>query len=458
VNKYPPGAALCAGVLLCALARADFSGALRDYNDGRYEQARAQFLALAELGDCSSQFNLGAMALKGQGGARDRGSGAGWLEAAATNGCEQLVGGRLTALRTGQSVEEARTAAAIVARYGREALAAQGVADPRFDCREHSAATVLESPTPDYPASFRGERPEGIVIMALTVGADGFARDPDILLAVPQSAFAPAAVEAWLNSQFTPAQLGGRPVESRLQAKMRFVGPSGKLTDAMVFKAALPAAEAGDATAQYVVGQAASVDSSLGITSARAADLVLSAARAGNPQAQYWVGAQLRAAATCNPRGSSTVWLRHAARGGSASAQVLLAADLLGGTPTTEQVGEARALLERAALADSYYARKHAAALLAASPVTSVHNPAVAMQAANQLRSGDIQSDPQMFEVLAAVYAANGGFDGAIEQQQVAIRKATALGWNTHLMKQRLAAYRARSAWQGDLFAQPSAG
>jgi len=35
------------------------------------------FLALAELGDCSSQFNLAAMALKGQGGPKDAGSGVG---------------------------------------------------------------------------------------------------------------------------------------------------------------------------------------------------------------------------------------------------------------------------------------------------------------------------------------------------------------------------------------------
>ena len=448
-------ASLTAGALGCALARADFSGALKDYNAGHYEQAQAQFLALAELGDCSSQFNLGAMALKGQAGPKDRGAGVGWLEAAASNGCQELVGGRLATLRTGLNAEEARAAAAIMARYGHDALASHGIANPRFDCRDGSPANVLATPSADYPASFRSERPEGIVIMALTIGSDGLARDPEILLAVPQSAFAPAAVEAWLNSRFTPAERGGHAVPSRLEAKLRFVGASGRLSDATVFKAALPAAEAGDATAQYVVGQAAVLDSSLGITSSRAADLLIGAARAGNPQAQYWVGAQLRMAAACNPPQSSAVWLRHAADGGSASAQVLLATDLLSATPTPEQIGAARALLERAASADSYYARKHAAALLAASPVSAAHSPAVALNAANALRSGEIQSDPQMFEVLAAVYAVNGNFDGAVEQEGIAIRKASALGWNTHLMRERLAAYHANRPWQGDLFAGP---
>ena len=79
--------AVLGGVLVgSAAVRADFQSALKDYNAGRYETAHAQFLSLAELGDCSSQFNLGAMALKGQGGPKDIASGVGWLQAAAGNG------------------------------------------------------------------------------------------------------------------------------------------------------------------------------------------------------------------------------------------------------------------------------------------------------------------------------------------------------------------------------------
>ena len=44
-------------------AQADFPTALSDSRAGRYDAARGEFLALAELGDCSSQFNLAAMAL-----------------------------------------------------------------------------------------------------------------------------------------------------------------------------------------------------------------------------------------------------------------------------------------------------------------------------------------------------------------------------------------------------------
>src|SRR5205823_6337275 len=136
--------ASCAGALSIAVAaHADFRAALADYNAGRYLAAHEQFQRLAELGDCSSQFNLGAMALKGQGGPKDSGSRVGWLRPA-------------------------------------------------------------------------------LVITVLTIGADGLARDPEILLALPGEGFAASAVEAWLNSRFAPATRAGAPVESRLPAKLVF--------------------------------------------------------------------------------------------------------------------------------------------------------------------------------------------------------------------------------------------
>ena len=110
-------ASLAAGVLFGAAAllgampaHADFQAAMREYSAGHYDLARTQFLALAELGDCSSQFNLGAMALKGQGGPRDTGSGVGWLEAAAGNGCQQLVGDKVAPLAARLSADESRAA------------------------------------------------------------------------------------------------------------------------------------------------------------------------------------------------------------------------------------------------------------------------------------------------------------------------------------------------------------
>ncbi|MGH8277269.1 MAG: energy transducer TonB, partial [Steroidobacteraceae bacterium] len=237
-----------------ATARADFNAALREYQAGHYDVARTQFAATAELGDCSSQFNLGAMALHGQGGPKDVGTGAGWLQAAVANGCERLVGSQLDALQARLTDDERRTAAGIVARYGREALHSQGIIDPELTCRDEVPAAVLQAVEPEYPRLDRSQRRNGIVIGELTIGVDGLARDPEILLSEPQAAFAAAAIEAWLNTRFTPATRGGTPVASRTQARLLFViGAAEPLWSSGAYRDARHAADAGDPAAEYLV-------------------------------------------------------------------------------------------------------------------------------------------------------------------------------------------------------------
>jgi uncharacterized protein len=444
--------AFTAAALAATAAHAGFNAALADYKAGHYDTARRQFTAMAELGDCSSQFNLGVMALQGQGGAKDVGAGVGWLEAAAANGCQELVGGRVEALKGALSAQEERTAAGILAHYGHEALHTAGIVDPDLECRERIRAALLQGTQPEYPAA--GNRRNGLVIGELTIGVDGRPRDPEIVLVAPDEVFAGAAVEAWMHSRFKPASRNGTPVESRLQVRLPFAITGGQaLWSSAPYKDARAAADAGDPAAEYLVGLAASGDSSLGIGPAHAMELVILAARDGNAPAQYWLGEQLRSVAACHPQTTGAEWLRHAAAGGDASAQVALAADLMSGTPTDAQVGEARTLLEHAASADSYYVRKHVVALLAASPIAALRDPATAQQVASKLALGNIQSDPQMFEALAAAAAAGGDFAGAVAQQETAIRKARDLSWNTHAMEERLASYKGGKAWQGDLFA-----
>jgi len=445
-------ALLSSALIVSAGARADFQAALEDYNAGRYDSAHAQFMALAELGDCSSQFNIGAMALKGQGGPKDLASGVGWLQAAAGNGCEQLVGNKLSGLTAKLTPEQSRAAADIVARFGPEALHAQGIVNPDFSCRDSTPASVVSAPVAEYPDRGSSHRRQGIVVTALTIGTDGRARGPEILLALPDETFAAAAVEAWMNSLFTPARRGSASVPSRSQAKTLFAVEGGSLANAQVFQQARTSADAGDRAAAYRLGLAATLDPSLGISYARAGQLLLDSARDGDAEAQYWVGSQLRATSSCHPRADGAVWLRHAADGGSASAQWLLASDLLASGTGGAQMAEARALLEQAAASDSYYVRKHVTALLAASPIDALRDAPTALAVAMKLSAQPIQSDPQMFEAVAAAYAASGDFRNAVTQQERAVGKAQSLGWNTHLLDERLSAYRHGRVWHGDLF------
>lgn len=439
-----------------ALAHAGFSGALGDYKAGRYDAARHQFAAMAELGDCASQLNFGEMMLQGQGGPKDVGPAIGWLEAAASNGCQELVGGRVAPLKSALNDKEARAAADILARYGHDALRAQGVVEPQLDCPGQMAAAAQEVPSPEYP-SLRGAARNGLVIGRLTIGPDGRPSDPEVLLSAPDPEFAAAAVEAWMHGRFRPAMRAGAAVASRIQVQLMFTVPNGEtLWSNGTYKGARSSAEDGDPASEYLVGLAALADPTLGIAPGKGRELLLFSARDGYPQAQYWLGAQQRAVETCHPQTTGGPWLTRSAAAGNGGAQLLLATRLLEGSPGEAQVTEARGLLERAATADSYYVRKHVVALLAASPLAALRDPAMAQEVAGKLAGGDIQSDPQMFEALAAAYAAEGDFAGAARHEQTAVRKAHELGWDTRAMEERLGTYRDHKAWQGTLLAPPS--
>ncbi|HEV2285998.1 MAG TPA: hypothetical protein VGR80_08145, partial [Steroidobacteraceae bacterium] len=337
--------------------------------------------------------------------------------------------------------------------YGHEALRAQGVVEPALDCPGRVAAVALQAPAPEYPGG--GKPRNALVVGELTIGVDGYARDPEILLSVPDAAFVAPAIEAWMHSRFSPATRNGAPVQSRQQVRSLFnLAGAEPLWSSGAYKDARAAADAGDAQAAYLVGVAASADAALGLTPARATQLITDAARDGNPGAQYWLALQLRTVRLCHPDNRATTWLEHAAAAGEGAAQLALAAELTAGTPTGQQVSRARSLLESAAASDSYYVRKHVLALLGASPLPGLRDAARARQLAALLAAGDVQSDPQLFEVLAAADAAGGDVRGAVARQQTAICKAHDLGWDTRALEERLGIYKQGKPWYGDLFGE----
>jgi len=94
---------VCATLTLSVLSsampvRADFQAALREYNAGHYELAHAQFLALAGTRRLLVAVQPGSDGAEGAGRPEGCGSGVGWLQAAAGNGCEQLVGNKVAGL------------------------------------------------------------------------------------------------------------------------------------------------------------------------------------------------------------------------------------------------------------------------------------------------------------------------------------------------------------------------
>jgi TPR repeat protein len=447
------------GVLPVADARADFPQAYKQYAAGDYEGARVEFLALAALGDAASQFNLGAMAMQGQGGPKDPGAAVGWLAAAADNGDRRLAPEKLAGMRAKLSEEQRKAADAIFSRYSHAALLQTVLPVPGFmaHCNDLVPAQPVRLASGSYPYHDRLKDQNGFVILELTIGVDGIPRDPEILMAVPSVDFSGAAIEVWLHSRFEPAKRGGQPVESKLPVKTKFqITGGGSMWDVGALKTMRETALTGEPSAQYQIGLAATLDPSLGVSASQSYTLLVSAAQGGNPAAQYWAASRFISLQSCDSDGKKLPWLRAAAESREPAAQLRLALDLLAGQSSAEQLTEARSLLKQAAQSDNFYVEKHVTALMASSPIEAIRDAATAAAAARKLLRSPVQSDPQMFEAIAAADAANGDFASAIARQQTAIKKAADLGWNTQPMEERLGAYRLSRAWVGDLFIVPA--
>lgn len=442
-------------LLFAPPAPADFQEAYRQYVAGQYPQARAEFLALAALGSASSQYNLGAMSLHGQGTPKSMGEGVGWLSAAVENGYTGIAPGKVDAMRAKLADADREIARGIVAKYGKQAMLERVLpaGDLQAHCAYGSAPEVVQFQRLNYPAVLG--RQDGIVIIESTIGRDGLARDPQVLAAAPLEEFAPFAVESAMRSRYQPALRDGSPVESRLTTRFIFrFDEGGTLWNVKAIGQLKELADRGDVDALYVLGTAATLDRSLEIPAERAQSMLLTAAQGGNPHAQYWVAHKLAQRSDCGEGTKQLVWLRQAAAAGNGPAQVALASALL--QPGGEaDVSQARSLLERAADSRDYYARKHAIAMLCTTELATLRNTQKALEASRALMKDAMRVDPQVHEVAAAAYAAAGDFRGAVEQQQAASKKALALHWNTSLMDERLTAYRSGRPWSGDLFAVP---
>lgn len=440
-------------------AQADFVDALKDYRAGRYESARAEFAALAELGDSASQHNLGAMTLNGEGGPKDAGTAVGWLMAASNNGDQRLTPGKLEELKKQLTPEQRQAADEIFKRYRRAGLEQTVLPDPQPRCHKRTppkVATSVRHGSDLYPENGRQHWQNGFVIIQLTIGVDGVPRDPQVLMSEPSAEFSAAAIDVWMPSRWEPAAEDGLPVESRMSVKVAFsLGGGGVLWNLPALKKIREAAQSGNPTAQYLIGLAATLDPSLAIKRDEANKLLLLAAQGGYPQAQYWIANRFINSAECVPESKKMVWLRAAARAGDGAAELTLAQTLLEHEPTAEQIAEARSLLIQAAPSEDLYVMTHVAALLGASPLEAVRDPGTAKAVADRLKElrNAPEKDPQMYEAAAAAYAAHGDFRLASSQEERAIRKAAGLGWNTQPMEERLALYRKSQPWVGDLFA-----
>lgn len=464
---------------------AEFAEGMKAYESSDFAAARAVFLDLAELGDGPSQYNLGVMALKGEGVPEDRAEAAGWLLVARENGHDptpRALDGLLSKLEP----REREAAERIVFRFGRAALAGTVLPAPDRGSLEMRAPKLLES-TPATDLLDTRELRAGLAVVEGVIGSDGRLRDAEVVFAAeaPQPgpagtfswrtnpsrrdsarALADGALRAVLHHRYEPARLHGEtvPVNFRFTLRVTQVmshdvfdplyresrialgvpragrpavsfdfGDRQPLVDDRLGQRLLAAARRGEPRAQLAVEVLRLTDRE-GVSPP--GDHVLAAAQAGLPEAQLMLGTAL---ARAGQSARALPWLERASRAGLPSARVRYGLALLesGGAPP-EKVHD---LLSRASEDDDPYSARHAMEALACSRTPGLRDPQAALAAAQRARLDD--DDPLNLAALAAAQASAGDRAGAARSQRDAIARAKRLGWSVDEMEQRLAGYEA---------------
>jgi TonB family protein len=451
--------ALLLSLSLSALcARADLHSASVAYEKQDYAVAFREFRELAELGQPQAQFNLAVMYANGEGTATSFTSAHAWASLARANG-NSKADALVVKLEPQLTPTSLQISSQIQAQFGPASLNSRLM--PRFlqgrEYADRDPVRLSKAFMPAYPAEARLRGIQGEVYVEFLVAADGRARLPRILYAVPAGMFDGTVRDSVMRSSFLPARVNGTPIASTASNFYNF-----KLQNVTIdnyvglearAKTTLAKAEAGDASAQLMYAMMIAGLPQLRQTYDKALPWFLKAAQAGSPYAQYQIGTGLLQGRGCQcETAKGDIWLEKAAQADQADAQVTLAEHLLRDHPTPESVSAALIWLQRAAKSGNSSAKLYLAALLATSPQPNVHDPARALELADAIIK-ELHDDPSVWEVHAAANAARGDFKAAVKDQARAVKEAETLGWDLTPLQRRQDLYASNQTWSGDLLA-----
>jgi TPR repeat protein len=434
-------------VLASQAARADLLTAQAAYKKGDYEAAAKEYRALAEGGNPIAQFDLAALYVNGQGVRRSDINAYAWASLAAASGNVQAKA-LAEKLRPSLSPGAEQVARDIVAPYDHAAQDA-AIMPHMEDDPERAARCKMLSRTIniDYPPEAVRRGMQSQIFVEYAVAADGRARNPRIIYALPKGTFEAAARNLVMSIEH-PA---GETVE-HCRLMVRFDMSNEFYPRLQAYAADMRKdAEAGDPESQYIYGLMLAGLPQLGKSHKDALPWFLKAAQGGSPAAQYQVGSSLLYGIGCQcevTKGS--VWLKRAAEAGDPEAQVTLGAYALRGDPTVQDMAIAQLWLERAVASNDLDGTYYLASLLAAAPDEHVRDPKRALHLLDTLKH-EQDGNPSVLEIRAAAQAASGAYSDAVASEGKAIVQAKRLKWDIVPLNERLARYQAGQPWFGNL-------
>ncbi len=414
---------------------------------GDFEAAAKEYRALAELGNPVAQFDLAALYVNGQGVRQSDINAYAWASLAAASG-NAPAKALADKLRPGLAPGAEQVARDIVAPYDPATRDAAIMPHIEEDIERTGRCKILSHAFDlEYPPEAQSRGMQSKVFVEYAVAADGRARNPRIIYALPKGTFEASARQVVMGLRH-PAGTGVE--HCRLMVHYDAGQDYYPKLEAFA-QQTLKDAQAGDPESQYVYGLMLAGLPQLGKSHKDALPWFIKAAQNGSAPAQYQVGSSLLYGIGCQcevTKGS--VWLKRSAEAGEPEAQVTLAAYALRGNPTAEDMGIAQQWLERAAAANDIDGNYYLAALLAAAPDAHMRDPQRALRLLETLRR-EMDSNPTVLEIRAAAQASAGNFSDAAATEQEAIAKARWLHWDLAPLNERLARYQSGEPWFGNL-------
>ena len=439
-----------ATLLVCSPALADLLSAQAAYTSGDYELAFSEYRALAQLGQPTAQYNLAVMYLHGEGTRPSELNAYAWASLAAENGSPQ---GRQLAelLRPRLAPGSEKIADEIRAPYERATLEAELLPQITASGTGGTRCKAVRFSMPEYPPDAQRRAIQGQVYVEYSVSADGSARNPRVLYALPMETFDRVVRSSILRSRWTPGTSGDPPQHCELMFRFVLMTPAAAYPQLMTYVAETHRkAEAGDADAAFIYGMLLSGLPQLGHPPSDGLPWFLKAAQAGSRAGQYEVGSGLIHGWGCHcDEKKGLKWLSRAAETDEPNAQVSLAAYALR-TPDAVNTKRAVVWLERAAAQSNPYGMLYWSEVLAATPIAELRDPQRALNMLDHL-PGRLPEDPTPMEIRAAAQASLGQFAAAAKSQHEAIALAGRLGWDLAPLQNRLAHYQNQEPWYGDL-------
>ncbi len=455
-------------IALTAPSMASFSNAMKIYQDGRFEEAKISFEAMASIGDPSSLFNLGVMYFRGESVDKDPVTAYVLMKIATENALNsdfektaQVIFSKLT----NQQKQDIDSSYKLLSQRYSLSSVNQNVFPTLLndeDCPPE--LEPIRKANLVYPRSQLKSGKTGLVHSDYTISPEGYPREVNVTRATNRT-FAKAAIKGIEQSLYKPT-LDGMPINKRVASVFLINLKEGDRFTTESFERQLETlkeeSESGDVVAQYKYADSLNTYRRFKhyfkeqrFQYREANEWYIKSAQGGLANAQFELGRNMLEGRGCEvDRENGFKWIKASAIGGYSRAQTYLATAELSGVASTSEGSHAVVnWLRNAAQGDqfNYHPKLLLAWELVASAEKSLLNPDEALEL--------IKDKPYYFsdririlETEAAAYAQKNQFAKAIQLQKKAAKIAKNKEWKIAKIDERLKSYQQQQTVIGNYY------